>query len=104
MYLSKDSEVFFEVGESLRKQEFGARTPSRAEVAERGRKWLESRRREICQIITGEKLKTALKGGTPEEEQMRIIADLLAAHALGVPPFVLARAIVTLGSHWFCGD
>lgn len=47
---------------------------------------------------------TALKGDTPEEEQIRIIADLLAAHTLGVPPFVLARAIVTLGSHWFCGN
>ncbi len=102
--MSKDSDVFLEVGEFLRKQEFGARMPSRAELTERGRKWLESRRREICQIITHERLMTALKGDTPEEEQIRIIADLLAAHTLGVPPFVLARAIVTLGSHWFCGN
>jgi len=95
--------VFFEVGDALPKQEFGARKPSRAETIESGRRWLEAKKLEICQLIRSEDVKAVLKGNTPEEEQIRILADLIATHTLGVPPFVLARAVLTLGAYWFCG-
>ena len=95
--------VFFEVGDALPKKEFGARKPSRSETVESGRRWLEAKKLEICRLINSEEVKAALKGKTPEEEQMRIVADLIAAHSFGVPPFVLARAVLTLGAFWFCG-
>ena len=95
-------DVFFEVGDALPRRDFGARKPTRVEVVEKGRKWLEERKLEICQIISSASIMAVLKGSTPEEEQMRVVADLIAAHAIGIPPFVLARAVVILGAHWFC--
>lgn len=96
-------DVFAEIGTSLLQQAFGARKRSRAQSVEHGRNWLQSNRRAICLAIKNPELQGLLKGGgSQEEEQIRAIADIIVSYAFGIPPLVLARAILVLGETWFC--
>jgi hypothetical protein len=96
-------DVFSEIGAHLLKQAFGARKPSRPESVEYGRNWLESNRQAICFAITNPQLQGLLKGsGSAQEEQIRTIADIIASYAFGIPPLLLAKAILVLGEAWFC--
>jgi hypothetical protein len=99
---SLDNDLY-EIGMSQKGSGLGARRPSRSEAIEKGKGWLDSHKERICELIQGEQLNLIVKGGGhPHEEQVRIVADLIAAHFLGVPPFSLARAILVLGEKWFC--
>jgi hypothetical protein len=64
---------------------------------------LQSNRQAICLAIKNPQLQGLLKGGgSQEEEQIRAIADVIASYAFGIPPLLLAKAILILGEEWFC--
>jgi hypothetical protein len=96
-------ELYYEIGISLSRRVLGARGPTRAEAVASGETWLETNKARICKAIKDTRVQKAIRGsGSPHEDQIRAIADIIASHVLGVPPNLLARAILILGEHWFC--
>ena len=96
-------EISREIGKELYKSDFGARKPTSNEEIQRGRKWLETNRVFICGIIRKESVQRVMRGKDNNvEEQIRLLVDVVGSIVVGVPPNLVAKAIIVLGEAWFC--
>src|ERR1700712_1599196 len=94
---SEQDSVIFDVGNSL-SIEFNARRPSVEEIRERGRQWLVANKNALCKLVRDARVQAILKGSDSSQEvQIRLLVDVIASLAFGVPPTVIAKAIVVLG-------
>lgn len=102
--MSQD-ELFFEIGNITTPVAMGARRALREELVERGKMWLENRRDEFCFLICSAPVQQIFKENkTQEEDQVRALIDVVVSLKFGIPPMVVAKAVLILGESWFCSD
>jgi hypothetical protein len=98
-------EIFFEIGKQTSPVLMGARKPLREEIIEKGQNWLNSRREEFCFFICSDAVQRIFKENQDvQDDQLRALVDVVVSLKYGIPPMVVAKAIIVLGESWFCHD
>jgi hypothetical protein len=93
-----------EIGEILIEREIVIKEPKDSDKRHRGWEWLKNNKKKICAIIKKPAVQRLINSQDSQEEQFRALLDIISSATFGIPPTLLAKAILLLGESWFCEE
>lgn len=99
-------QLFYDIGkEAFDEEGMGISYPSWDVLRRAGYNRLVAVRETVCGALQSNKASKVLEALTQEDNQaFWDLVDILSSITVGIPPRMLARAVLILGKDWFCKE
>ncbi len=104
--VTEAEQLFYDIGQqSFDDEGMGISYPSWDVLTRAGRNLLVAARGSVCRALQSDRAAKTLDALSREDDQaFWDLVDILSSLTVGIPPRMLARAVLILGKNWFCKE